>query len=73
VKTGIEMSDRAKEFMKLVWEKSNEDDVTEEKLISAVLSLTTNYVRNYTAQNDLVVLDKNDLIELSNEIKDLGN
>jgi hypothetical protein len=67
------MSDRAKEFMKLVWEKSNEDDVTEEKLISAVLSLTTNYVRNYTAQNDLVVLDKNDLIELSNEIKDLGN
>lgn len=69
----IEMSDRAKEFMKLVWEKSNEDDVTEEKLISAVLSLTTNYVRNYTAQNDLVVLDKNDLIELSNEIKELGN
>jgi len=67
------MSDRAKEFMKLVWERSNEDDVTEEKLISAVLSLASNYVKTYTAQNDLVVLDRNDLIVLSDEIKDLGN
>jgi hypothetical protein len=67
------MSDRAQEFMKRVWEARNNGADTETKLVSAILSLAGDYVRNYTAQNDLIVLDKNDLIELSNEISNLGN
>lgn len=67
------MSDRAQEFMSRVWEARNNGADTEAKLVSAILSLAGDYVRNYTAQNDLIVLDKNDLIELSNEISNLSN
>jgi hypothetical protein len=65
------MSDRAKEFMQRVWDSRNSGADTEEKLVSAILSLTGDYVRAYTAQNDLIVLDKNELIDLSNEIANL--
>jgi hypothetical protein len=67
------VTDRAQEFMKRVWEARNNGADTESKLVSAILSLAGDYVRNYTAQNDLIVLDKNDLTELSNEISNLGN
>jgi hypothetical protein len=67
------VTDRAQEFMKRVWEARNNGADTESKLVSAILSLAGDYVRNYTAQNDLIVLDKNDLIELSNEISNLGD
>lgn len=67
------MSDRAQEFMSRVWEARNNGADTESKLVSAILSLAGDYVRNYTAQNDLIVLDKQDLTELSNEISNLSN
>ena len=67
------MSDRAQEFMKRVWDARNVGADTESKLVSAILSLSGDYVRNYTAQNDLIVLDRNDLTELSNEISNLVN
>jgi hypothetical protein len=67
------MSDRAQEFMKRVWEARNNGADTETKLVSAILSLAGDYVRNYTAQNNLKVLDSNDLTELSNEISNLGD
>jgi hypothetical protein len=64
------MSDRAKEFMKAVWEQRNNQGAdTEEKLVAAILSLVIEYVASYTSQNDLVVLDKNDLLQLSEELK----
>jgi hypothetical protein len=65
------MSERAKEFMRLVWDKRNSGADTEQKLVGAILSLTSEYVRSYTAQNDLIVLDKNDLIQLSQEVSNL--
>lgn len=65
------MSDRAKEFMKRVWEKREDDADTEEKLVGAILSLSTEYVKFYNSQNGLTVLDKTDLIELSTEIINL--
>jgi hypothetical protein len=65
------MSERAKEFMRLVWDKRNNGADTEQKLVGAILSLTSEYVRFYTAQNDLIVLDKNDLIDLSQEVSNL--
>jgi hypothetical protein len=65
------MSDRAKEFMQRVWDSRNSGADTEEKLVSAILSLTGDYVRTYSAQNNLQVLDREDLNQLSNEISNL--
>jgi len=65
------MSDRAKEFMNRVWQKRNDGADTEEKLVSAILSLAGEYVKFYNAQNEMIVLDKNDLINLSDEINNL--
>ena len=67
------MTDRAKEFMDRVWQARDNGADTEEKLVSSILSLASDYVRSYNAQNNLVVLCKNDLVELSNEISSLGN
>lgn len=67
------MTDRAKEFMQRVWDARNNGADTEEKLVGAILSLTGDYVKSYTAQNNLQVLDRNELIDLSNEISNLGN
>jgi hypothetical protein len=67
------MSDRAKEFMQRIWDSRNSGADTEEKLVSVILSLTGDYVRTYSAQNNLVVLDRDDLNQLSNEISNLGN
>ena len=64
------MSDRANEFMSLIREQRyNQGADTEERLVAAILSLTAEYVRSYTAQNDLIVLDKNDLLQLANELR----
>jgi hypothetical protein len=61
---------RAKEFMSFVWEQRNNQGAdTEEKLVAAILTLAAEYVRFYTAQNDLIVLDKQDLLQLAEEIK----
>jgi len=64
------MSGRAQEFMSFVWEQRNNQGAdTEEKLVAAILTLAAEYVRFYTAQNDLIVLDKQDLLQLAEEIK----
>ena len=61
---------RAKEFMSSVWEQRNNQGAdTEEKLVAAILLLASNYVKSYTAQNDLIVLDRQDLLQLAEEIK----
>ena len=61
---------RAKEFMSFVWDQRNNQGAdTEEKLVSAILSLTAEYVKSYSAQNNLTVLDKNDLLQLAEELK----
>jgi hypothetical protein len=62
------MTERSKQFMDAIWEKRNTGADTEEKLVSAILSLIPEYVTNYNTQNDMVVLDKNDLLNLSNEL-----
>ena len=59
--------------MQRIWDARDNGADTEEKLVSAILSLTGEYVRAYTAQNDLIVLDKIDLNQLSNEIANLSN
>jgi homogentisate 1,2-dioxygenase len=63
------MTDRAQEFMKAVWDcRNNQGADTEEKLVSAILQVAAETVRFYNAQNDLIVLDKQDLLQLAQEI-----
>jgi len=59
---------RAEEFMNAVWEHNRNGANTEEKLVAAVLRLAAENVKSYTAQNDLIVLDKNDLLQLAEEL-----
>ena len=62
------MTDRAQEFMNAVWEYRNNGADTEEKLVSAILQVAAEKIKYYNAQNDMVVLDKNDLIKLAEEL-----
>ena len=65
------MTERAQNFMDQIWSIRNSNpDMTEEQLLSAVLKLAAEQVISYNAQNDMIVLDKNDLLQLAEE---LGN
>ena len=66
------MTERAQEFMNSVWERRNNGADTEEKLVSAVLSLASETVKFYNAQNDMIVLDKEDLEQLAKELNELN-
>jgi hypothetical protein len=63
------MTDRAQEFMSKIWECRNSGADTEEKLVSAILQVAAESIRFYNAQNDMVVLDKNDMLELAMELQ----
>ncbi len=62
------MTDRAQEFMDAVWQRRNEGADTEEKLVAAILSLAAEAVKYYNAQNDMIVLDKIDMLQLAEEL-----
>ena len=63
------MTERAQNFMDQIWSIRNSNDcMTEEQLLSAVLKLAAEQVTSYNAQNDMVVLDKNDLLQLAEEL-----
>jgi hypothetical protein len=62
------MTERAQEFMKCVWDARQMGADTEEKLVAFILRLAAGQIKNYTAQNDLIVLDKQDLLQLAQEI-----
>ena len=65
------MSERSQEFMNAVWDcRNNQGADTEEKLVSAILQVAAETVRSYTAQNDLIVLDKNDMLQLAQELQE---
>jgi hypothetical protein len=63
------MTERSQQFMNAVWEHRNSGADTEEKLVSAILTIAAESIRSYTAQNDLIVLDKNDMLQLAEEFK----
>ena len=64
------MTERSQNFMNSVWELRNNGADTEEKLVSAILKTAAETVRSYTAQNDLIVLDKQDLLQLAEELNE---
>lgn len=64
------MSERSQAFMNKIWELRNSGADTEEKLVSAILRVVAENTKFYNAQNDLVVLDKNDILELAQELEE---
>ena len=68
LRMSLKMTDRAQEFMNSVWQRRNEGADTEEKLVAAILSLAAETVKYYNAQNDMIVLDKNDMLQLAEEL-----
>ena len=63
------MTERAQAFMNAVWEARNSGADTEEKLVSAILSVAAESVQFFTAQDGRIVLDKNDMLQLAEELK----
>ena len=65
------MTERARDFMNAIWDcRNNQGADTEEKLVSAILQVAAENVRSYTAQNDLQVLDRDDMLQLAQELQE---
>lgn len=62
------MTERAQELIQKIWDARNSGADTEEKLIAAALRIVGETITFYTAQNNLIVLDKNDLLQLAEEL-----
>jgi hypothetical protein len=60
------MSERSEILMKQIWDVNAS---TEEELVSSVLKLAVEHIQFYNAQNDMVVLDRDDLLKLAEELK----
>ena len=64
------MTERAQNLMDQIWNIRNSNpDMTEKELVSSVLQLAVEHIQFYNAQNDMIVLDKNDLLQLAEELK----
>jgi len=64
------MTERSQALMSAIWEARNAGADTEEKLIAAVLRISAESIQFYNAQNDLIVLDKNDMLQLAQELEE---
>mgnify|MGYP003650935362 CR=1 FL=1 len=62
------MTERTEQFISSIWEKRNEGADTEEKLVAEILKLTAETIKYYTAQDGRIVLDKEDLLNLAEEL-----
>jgi hypothetical protein len=58
--------------MNAIWESRNQGIDTENRLTASILRIVSENVTQYSAQNDLIVLDKNDLLNLATEIESLN-
>lgn len=64
------MSERSETFMSKIWKERNAGADTEEKLVAAIISVLVENVTVYTAQNNLIVLDANDMLQLARELQE---
>ena len=65
----MKMTERSQNFMQRIWELRNAGADTEEKLVAAILKVVAENTKSYTAQNNLVVLDKDAILELAEELE----
>ena len=64
------MTERSQNLMDQIWNiRYSNPDITEKELVSSVLQLAVEHIQFYNAQNDMIVLDKNDLLQLAEELK----
>ena len=63
------MTERTNNIMTQIWEARNNGADTEEKLVSSIIRIVADNVVHYNAQNDLIVLDKNDMLALAQEFE----
>ena len=64
------MTERSQALMDQIWNiRYSNPDITEKELVSSVLQLAVEHIQFYNAQNDMVVLDRNDLLQLAEELK----
>jgi hypothetical protein len=67
-----QMTERAQQVMEYIWQSRNNGGAdTENKLVAAIMRIVSENVVNYNAQNDMIVLDKNDMLNLASEIEAL--
>lgn len=67
------MSERAQNIMNAIWESRNTGGAdTENKLTASIIRIISSQIIHYHASNDLLVLDKNDLLNLASEIESLS-
>jgi NTP pyrophosphatase (non-canonical NTP hydrolase) len=64
----LKMTDRTQEFMNRIWEARNAGADTEEKLVSAILQIVAENIQFFQAQDGRIVLDKNDMLQLAEEL-----
>ena len=66
------MTERAQQVMDSIWEsRNNQGADTENKLVAAILRIVSENVIQYNAQNDMIVLDRDDLLSLATEVDSL--
>ena len=66
------MSERAQQVMEYIWQSRNNGGAdTENNLVAAIMRIVSENVTSYNAQNDLIVLDRNDMLNLASEIESL--
>ena len=65
------MTERAQKMMNSIWESRNQGADTENKLVASILRIVSGNVIHYNAQDNLIVLDKNDMVNLAGEIEAL--
>jgi hypothetical protein len=63
------MTERSQAFMNQIWEARNAGADTEEKLVSSILKLISETAIFYNAQDGRIVLDKNDILQLAEELE----
>ena len=63
------MTERSQQLMQQIWDARNAGADTEEKLVAAILKIAAWNTKSYTAQDNLIVLDKNDILELAEELE----
>jgi hypothetical protein len=64
------MSERSQKFMEVVWDARNSGADTEEKLVAAILKTAAEVIVNYQTQNDIIVIDKTDMLQLAKELEE---
>ena len=65
------MKENAEKLMQSIWEARNAGADTEEKLTAEILTLALDTIPQYNTQNSMVVVNKDDLLTLATELRNL--